>query len=290
MTLTELEKCDGEARANNRKAKLIFFYEWELVVKWKTKADDSIEGKITIPNLSEEHTDMKDVDLEVTLTSSSSSEAQKVKESLRKGIGAGNIRHQLQKYVDALRVEFSQGLILPRKEAADKGAAEKKKAAAAVKQTHKEGVATDALKKLSVAGGMQKVEKIKLEQRFKCTGQEIYNVLVQPELLRVFTAAPVNVDEIKAGVSFSLLNGNVECKMIELVPFTKIVQKWRLKTWPAEHFSSVEFTISQSSDDTLLSMIQSEVPAKEVENTKMGWQRYYFEAIKRTFGFGSGFF
>ena len=33
--IDELTKIEGEASANNRKAKLIFFYEWELTAKWK---------------------------------------------------------------------------------------------------------------------------------------------------------------------------------------------------------------------------------------------------------------
>ena len=43
---------------SNRKAKLIFFYEWDLTMEWKgslTDGDDLIKGKIKIPNLSEEN-------------------------------------------------------------------------------------------------------------------------------------------------------------------------------------------------------------------------------------------
>ena len=39
ISVTEMSKCEGEARANNRKAKLIFFYEWDIEFKWKTKKD-----------------------------------------------------------------------------------------------------------------------------------------------------------------------------------------------------------------------------------------------------------
>ena len=35
VVIEEVDKCDGEARANNRKGKLIFFYEWEITLKWK---------------------------------------------------------------------------------------------------------------------------------------------------------------------------------------------------------------------------------------------------------------
>ena len=71
-----------------------------------------ISGKVSIPNLSEEHTDLKDVDLEITVDSSSDGDKedkQRVKEYLRKGGGAQEIRRRLQEYVDSLKHEYSQG-------------------------------------------------------------------------------------------------------------------------------------------------------------------------------------
>lgn len=61
-----MEKCEGEAVANNRKGKLIFFYEWNIVLKWtsKEKSSEKIEGKINIPNLSEEN-DISEVDVSI---------------------------------------------------------------------------------------------------------------------------------------------------------------------------------------------------------------------------------
>ena len=73
-----------------------------------------ISGKVSIPNLSEEHTDMKDVDLEITINSDSDGDKedkQRVKEYLRKGGGAQEIRRRLQEYVDSLKHEYSQGRI-----------------------------------------------------------------------------------------------------------------------------------------------------------------------------------
>lgn len=33
--VTEVSKLDGEASINNRKGKLIFFYEWNIKLSWK---------------------------------------------------------------------------------------------------------------------------------------------------------------------------------------------------------------------------------------------------------------
>lgn len=57
--VTEISKSDGDASANNRKAKIIVFFEWELRLKWKANVpgeEKSIEGTIDIPNLSDENT------------------------------------------------------------------------------------------------------------------------------------------------------------------------------------------------------------------------------------------
>jgi hypothetical protein len=35
--ITDVSKIEGEACANNRKAKLIFFYEWEINAEWSGK-------------------------------------------------------------------------------------------------------------------------------------------------------------------------------------------------------------------------------------------------------------
>ena len=44
----------------------IFFYEWEISMKWKGHVngkEKEVTGKVEICNLSEEHEDMEDVDL-----------------------------------------------------------------------------------------------------------------------------------------------------------------------------------------------------------------------------------
>ena len=110
----------GEARANQRKGKLIFFYEWEITLKWKGfangKGETEITGKVVIPNLSEEHDDMNDVDIDIeVVTGKGSPEGQALKEMMRKGLGAKTIREKLQGYVEALKTEYSQDIILPAK-------------------------------------------------------------------------------------------------------------------------------------------------------------------------------
>ena len=51
---------------------------------------------------------------------------------------------------------------------------------------------------------------------------------------------------------------------LQVTPYTKIVQEWRLKSWPSGVTSTVTITIKQSKEDTRLLIKQTGVPAKEV--------------------------
>lgn len=66
LKIKSVDKCEGEACANNRKGKLIFFYEWDIVLNWEGKlkggTDRTHTGSIKVPNLSEEN-DMSDLDV-----------------------------------------------------------------------------------------------------------------------------------------------------------------------------------------------------------------------------------
>ena len=71
--------------------------------------------------MSEEHDDMKDVDVDIAVsTGKGSPEGDMLKEMMRKGTGAKMIRSKLQEYVEALKKEYSSNMILPGKDEAKK--------------------------------------------------------------------------------------------------------------------------------------------------------------------------
>ena len=56
-------------------------------------------------------------------------------------------------------------------------------------------------------------------------------------------------------------------------PYSRVVMKWRLRSWkPESHFSTVEMEIEQNRDDTTLRMKQKKVPSSSVDTTKQGWK------------------
>ena len=108
-----ISKCEGEASANNRKSKLIFFYEWLITGEWEGLVKDAEKkathkGTYEIPNLSEEYA-ADEVDVSVVLKEPRNDA---LKDFVRVE-GTKLIRAQLAKYITALKEEFAQGIILP---------------------------------------------------------------------------------------------------------------------------------------------------------------------------------
>ncbi|XP_069016934.1 activator of 90 kDa heat shock protein ATPase homolog 1b isoform X2 [Embiotoca jacksoni] len=239
--VTEVSKLEGEASINNRKGKLIFFYEWVLKATWtgQSKAGVKYTGTIDVPNLSDEN-DMEDLDISVSLNKD---EPDTPLTDLMKTQGAEKIREALGSYVGFLKTEFTQGMILP------------------------------------TANGMAKLQSTS-QSKAKTD---------KTQMVQAFTHAPATVDGERGG-KFRLLEGNVFGEFTELVPDEKIVMKWRYNNWPCEHYATITMTFLDRSSETELKVECRGVPDSEEELTKEGWKRYYFEAIKQTFGFGARLF
>lgn len=283
-SITEVEKVDGEASANNRKGKLIFFYEWDIKLKWEgvlAGGSEKIKGEIHIPNLSEEN-DVSEVDMTVTIKSNGD-EAQRVKAFMHH-VGREEIRKQLQEYIRSLKEEFSKGLILP------------KKGESSVKPDNVSTITSGFNKKINMnpiispqtnkVGCKLDTKTIELSEKFQCRGQEFYDAMTRIEMVTAFTQGHVKLDPEKGG-KFALFGGNVTGEFKELITGKRIVQYWRYKQWPEQHYSEVTFNIEEKDDHTLVRLKQDLVPVAEVEKTRDNWQRYYFDSIKRAFGFGA---
>ena len=293
--ISEVSSIDGEAVANNRKGKLIFFYEWVSKCQWKGNvngADEEISGKLEIPNLSEENS-ANEIAVDVSLdTSGPNSDTLK---DLMRTKGQSMIREQVGKYMLALRDEFAKDMIKPSKLTGGSINSFQTEAQV-IKSKENNDVASPktTTKSASIAASKSvgvKIETtgIRLLDSFKCTAEEFYRVLTDANLLQAFTQNKVVVDPVVGG-KFSLLDGNIVGKFTYLEPNKCIKQNWRVKNWPMEHYSEVTINIDQKEDFTEVSIAQNGVPRTDLERTEEGWKRFYFESIKRTFGFGASIF
>ncbi|KAK7104122.1 activator of 90 kDa heat shock protein ATPase homolog 1-like [Littorina saxatilis] len=286
--ITELSKTEGEATANNRKGKLIFFYEWLLAGNWQGQLADGqkkFKGKFEIPNLSEEN-DASDIVMDVS-AEKNTDEAWAVKEIMRKK-GLKAVQAKVAKYIADLKEEYGQGIILPSKDSKTSAAA-KSSAPKNVAKQEMNKVVQSASSKSNNIGVRIPTNTVTLKENFKCRASDLYRALTVKEMVQAYTGSD-SVIEAVPGERFSLMGGNVLGEFTELVPDKKICMRWRMKSWPDEHYSNVTIELEEKEEETVLSLKQTGVPDIEVERTREGWKVNYCERIRQVFGFGARLF
>lgn len=166
-------------------------------------------------------------------------EGEKLKKLMHQ-FGKELIRTQFSKYIAGLKEEFSQGMILPKKDEV-KPDQVKVLTSGFNKKINMEPVRNEAKKQ---SGLKIDTKSIKQTHNFQCTAQEIFDALTRIELVTAFTRSEVKMEPVKGG-KFELFGGNIVGKFDELVPAKKIVKQWRYKQWPEGHYSTVTINISQ---------------------------------------------
>ncbi|KAI7804559.1 putative pancreatic alpha-amylase-like [Triplophysa rosa] len=173
--ITEFSKVEGEASINNRKGKLIFFYEWNLKATWTgtSKSGIKYKGNIEVPNLSDEN-DMDDLDISVSLCKD---EPETTLLSLMRREGADKVRLTLASYVDFLKTEFTQGMILP----TANGVTKQQNAQAPVKSNKTQISSSTAAAPPPSTGVKIPTCKFSLKDTFLTSPDELYRVFLNQE-------------------------------------------------------------------------------------------------------------
>uniref|UniRef100_A0AC34RPD4 Activator of Hsp90 ATPase AHSA1-like N-terminal domain-containing protein n=1 Tax=Panagrolaimus sp. JU765 TaxID=591449 RepID=A0AC34RPD4_9BILA len=192
--LTEFKKLEGEATANNRKAKLIFLYEWEFELKLKANvagSDTVYDGVIEIPNLSDEN-DACEIDVNFNLTTKGPHENEirhfgnhELRDFIRKQVGL---------YIRDLKEEFSK-VVSSGKTVIDK--------AFQNEVVQKKDKVTEV-----ASSGIIECKSFDAVETFKVPPERLYEILTDEQLVRAWTNGSGKVD-VRPGGSFCLL-GDLE--------------------------------------------------------------------------------
>ena len=139
----------------------------------------------------------------------------------------------------------------------------------------------------SKSGPVVNTTSLSSTTEFRTTAAELFETFTSPARITAFTRSPPTVFEgARPGGKFSLFGGGVSGEYVSLQEPTKIVQKWRLGTWPQGHFSTLGLEFVQNDVDsvTVMRVEWSGVPVGEEDSTREKWGEYYVRALKTTFG------
>ncbi len=128
---------------------------------------------------------------------------------------------------------------------------------------------------------MIKTKTIRQTVLFHCSPYAVFESLMDSKKHAKFTGGKATVSR-KVGGKFSIFDGGLYGKNLELKKDRKIVQAWACKmdAWPEKHFSTVTFTLTAAKGGSKLTLVQTGVPSPCCSDISKGWCTYYWEPMK----------
>src|SRR5262245_58101029 len=78
---------------------------------------------------------------------------------------------------------------------------------------------------------------------FTASPQQLYEALLESKQFTEFSGRAADINR-EVGGAFSLFKGHIVGRNLELVPNERIVQAWRVVTWPEGAYSIVRFELN----------------------------------------------
>ncbi|MHA2036613.1 MAG: SRPBCC family protein [Promethearchaeota archaeon] len=122
---------------------------------------------------------------------------------------------------------------------------------------------------------------IEQEVIIKCTPHEIYEAFMDSKIHSKFTEGKAKISR-EVGGNFSVFEGTINGKNVELIQDKKIVQTWRSEgeNWPKGYYSTITLILEKVDEGTLIKFTHIDIPEEAVESVKEGWTTYYWDPLK----------
>lgn len=117
---------------------------------------------------------------------------------------------------------------------------------------------------------------------FKASPQRFYAAILDPKQFAEFTGMAAEIDA-KAGGAFSLFNGMITGRNVELVENQRIVQAWRPSSWDAGVYSIVHFELKPRGAECTLIFDHAGFAPGLFDHLDAGWKGHYWELLKKYF-------
>ncbi|SRR6266404_6814793 len=120
------------------------------------------------------------------------------------------------------------------------------------------------------------------EVDFNASPQRVYEALLDSKQFSAFSGRAAEINR-EAGGEFSLFNGHIIGRNLELIPNTRIVQAWRVVDWPQGVYSIARFELTASGSGTHLVFDHKGFPEELRDHLAEGWEANYWSLLKKYF-------
>jgi activator of HSP90 ATPase len=110
------------------------------------------------------------------------------------------------------------------------------------------------------------------------TPEFIFKALTNPLTIEIWSGSSAVMEPI-AGTEFSLWDGDITGKNLEIIENKKLVQQWYFE---GEEYESIVTILLEatSKSTTRLELLHTNIPEEAFENIAEGWDKYYIKPLK----------
>jgi activator of HSP90 ATPase len=133
-----------------------------------------------------------------------------------------------------------------------------------------------------VAAEPDKSITIHQEIDLNASPQKVYETLLDSKQFTDFSGRAAEIDR-NVGGAFSLFKGHIVGRNLELVPNQRIVQGWRVVTWPEGAHSIARFELKPQGSGTRVVLDHVGFPEGLRDHLAQGWEENYWSLLKKYF-------
>jgi activator of HSP90 ATPase len=120
------------------------------------------------------------------------------------------------------------------------------------------------------------------ENDFKASPDQLYNALLDSKRFTDFSGRSAQINR-EVGGEFSVFKGHIIGRNLELVPNQRIVQAWRVVTWPEGAYSIVRFELKPQGSGTHVVFDHIGFPEGLRDHLASGWDENYWSLLRKYF-------
>lgn len=112
--------------------------------------------------------------------------------------------------------------------------------------------------------------------------QKVYEALLDSKQFTEFSGRAAEINREVGGAS-SVFKGHIVARNLELVPNQRIVQGWRVVTWPEGAWSIARFDLKPQGSGTHIVFDHVGFPEGLNDHLAQGWEENYWSLLKKYF-------
>jgi len=129
-------------------------------------------------------------------------------------------------------------------------------------------------------GISRQAEALHQEVVFDSTPARLYQVLVDEKQFQQMTGLPTHLASAVCS-EFSLFDGRITGRQLELVPAERVIQVWRSESWRPHLYSLASFELLKQGTATKVVLDHTGFPVGQAAHLAEGWKSHYWDPLKK---------